>query len=125
MKKLLLAFLCLIALSECKKTSDNSPAPMQVQVSGLTAKTSLTLKVTIGSPSGTVILNVVNQFGNTSYNTSPVNPGDQLYIAYSTNIPDDLSGDGDGTLRFFYKGQSMGAAGGILTGSTHSTVPTP
>lgn len=99
---------------------------MQAVVSGLTTKTALSLKITTGSPSGTVILNIVNQFGNTTYTTtSPVSPGDQLYMTYSTNIPDDPAGDGDGTIKFVYNGGQMGAVGGILSGSIHETVPQP
>ena len=98
---------------------------MQVEVSGLTAKTSLYLKITDATQGNAVILNLENQFGNSTYNTSPVSPGDQLYMTYSTNIPDDAAGDGDGTIKFVYKGQSDGAVSGILSGSTHETVPTP
>jgi hypothetical protein len=124
MKKLMLLTLGLICVLACKK-SNTSPAPLQVVVSGLTSKTSLYLKITDATQSNAVILNLVNQFGNTTYNTPPVSPGDQLYMTYSTNIPDDLAGDGDGTIKFVYKGESDGTVGGILTGSTHETVPTP
>ena len=124
MKRLLPFMLGLICLSACKK-SNTVPAPLQVVVSGLTAKTSLYLKITDATQNNAVILNLVNQFGNNTYNTSPVSPGDQLYMTYSTNIPDDLAGDGDGTIKFIYKGESDGSAAGILTGSTHETVPTP
>src|SRR5665213_943333 len=92
----LLALLSLLVAS-CKKT-DRTPAPLQVEVSGLTTKTSLSIKVTNSTQGNTIVLNIINQFGNTTYSGSNVNPGDQLSIHVTANVNDNLAGDGDGSL---------------------------
>jgi len=122
----LLACLCFL-ISSCKKT-DRSPAPIQVQVSGLTTKTSLSIKITDLTQGNTVVLNIVNQFGNKTYTGSNVNPGDQLSIYVTANVNDNLAGDGDGTLIYLFKGKNMGAHGGQINiaGFTETeTVPEP
>ncbi|WP_179416200.1 hypothetical protein HDF19_10090 [Mucilaginibacter sp. E4BP6] len=126
MKKLIsIGLLCLLV--SCKKT-DYSPANFQVQVSGLTAKTSVSITVKDITENST-ILTVVNQFGNNTYNsTTEVHPGDQLSIMASSNVNDDVSGDGDGTLKYYFKGQQMGAHGGeigVFGFSENETVPQP
>lgn len=107
----LLALLCVI-LCGCKKSTTN-PTTLQVQVSGLTSKTSVTIKMV--NQNNLTVLNLANQFGNTTYTASPINVGDVLTITISTNIPDDTAGDGDGTVEFIYAGVDIGSAGGILT----------
>lgn len=124
----LFALLCLLLYS-CSKKSTPSSAPMQIQVSGLSSKTSLSLVVTDNSyGSQNIVLSISNQFGDQTYSTQPVNPGDQLYITFSTNIQDDQVGDGVGELKFFFKGEQMGGTGiaqGIIPGNIHETVPQP
>jgi len=107
---ILLGILCLFVLYGCKKKSN--PSSLQVQVENLTAKTAITIKIT--NQNNATILNVVNQFGNTTYTASPVNVGDMLTININTNVPDDLQGDGDGIVLFKYGGDEVGSIGGIL-----------
>lgn len=111
----------------CKK-KDVSPALLQVKVTGLTAKTSLSIRVT-DNTQNKVVLDISNQFGNNTYNSnSNVSPGDQLTIYCTANLNDNLDGDGDATLQYSFKGQSVGAHGGIIgrAGFTENeTVPTP
>jgi hypothetical protein len=121
-----LACLCLIGILGCKKSSDGTPssqAAVQVEVSGLTTKTALNLRITDVTMGNIVILDLSNKFGNTTYTTSKVNSVDHLIVVYSTNIPDDLQGDGDGTLSFSYKGIPLWTSGGILTGNTTLSIP--
>lgn len=127
MKKLILmAFICLIALA-CKKSNTDPQAPVQIVVTGLTAKTSVSIKVVDVTQGNTTPFNITNQFGNTTYSTAPVSPGDQLEISISTNInPDNLQGDGDGSFQYYFKGESMGAHAGIIGSFTQKeSVPMP
>jgi hypothetical protein len=127
--KTLVALLALnvLCLTACKKESNpvtkqptsppvtklDTAGGFQIQVSGLTAKTAVNLIVTDDQ---NLILNIKNGYGDTTYTTSAVKIGDPIIVSYSTNIADDLAGDGDGTIKFFYKGFTLGVVGGILTG---------
>jgi hypothetical protein len=110
------AFVCL--LTACSKKSDsNTPSDtLQVEVSGLTAKTSVSIQIT--NQKNITVLSVVNQFGNKTYNTDKVYSKDQLRIHYSANMKSDLDNNGVGTIKFLYKGQNIGASGGDLGGPT-------
>lgn len=125
MKKIsLLALICL--LFACKKSS-TAPSPIQVEVTGLTSKTTVSIKIVDMTKGNALIFNVTNQ-SNGTYTTSSVNTGDQITITATSNMNDDLAGDGDGTIALLYKGQNMGVHGGIIgiSGFTQNeTVPTP
>jgi len=117
--------LCLLA--SCKKSDSNSASTFQVQVSGLTAKTLVTLKVTDNTTNSTTLSET--SVSNGTYTSSQdVNYGDQLTITCNANVNDDASGDGDGTFKYFFKGDQMGAHGGqidIAGFTENETVPTP
>lgn len=122
MKKQVLT-LVLIALSlySCKKDKkDTTPSPLEITVTGLSDKTSLTLFV--DDQNNKRVLEVVNKFGNTTYNTQPVNSGDILKVRYNSNIASDAQNNGNGNLSFSYKGQNRGASGGNLNYPKGNTI---
>ncbi|MEO6849219.1 MAG: hypothetical protein ABI203_07810 [Mucilaginibacter sp.] len=124
--KVSLTVLTLALFCSCKK-KDVSPASVQVQVSGLTTKTSLSITVT-DNTKGIVVLSLINKFGNNTYSSSAVSPGDQLTIHITSNVDDNLAGDGDAQIKYFFKGDNFGAHGGQVNVSGFSqneTVPQP
>jgi len=127
MKKLLFLALIGLAMASCKKDQATKQAPVQIEVSGLTAKTSISLKVIDITSGNSIILDIKNQFANTTYSTIVVYPGDNLQIIGSTNIiPATLQNDGVATLKYSFNGQSMGGRGGSIgTFTDNVRVPTP
>lgn len=127
MKKLLFIALLGLSMVSCKKNQATTQAPVEIEVSGLTAKTSISLKVIDITSGNSTILNIVNQFGNTTYSTIVVFPDDNLQIIGSTNIiPSTLQNDGVATLKYSFNGQSMGGRGGAIGSFTDNVhVPTP
>ncbi len=126
---LTLALLCLLLIS-CKKNSQSPSTPdkIKIDVSGLTEKTSISIRITDDTEGGSTILLLTNQFGNNIYYSSSAFSGDAVKIYVTANIDDDLSGDGDGAIKFSFKGQSIGAHGGIIGKagfSLNTTLPNP
>lgn len=120
--KRLLFILIVLTVAGCKK-SDDSGFPLVASVSGMTSKTSITMKFVDNSSGGLTILIVTNQFGDQSFSTPNLKSGASIVVTYSTNIPDDKAGNGDGAIKFSYNGASVGAVGGILTGTTTVHIP--
>lgn len=127
MKKLLFLALIGLAMVSCKKSNTSVQAPVQIEVSGLTAKTSVSIKVVDVTNNSATILDVKNQFGNNTFSTIVVFPGDNLQIIGSTNIiPSNLQNDGVGSFKYSFNGQSIGARGGSIGSFTDNVhVPTP
>lgn len=114
MKNLLL-ITCLILplfLSGCKKDNEDDPTPLQVEVSGLTDLTSIYMQ--IDDQSNKRVLTLDNSFGNKTYNTEAVNQGDVLTVKYKANRTSDNANNGVGTIKFLYKGELLGSAGGQI-----------
>lgn len=126
MKKLLFLALLGLILFSCKKETANTQAPVQIDISGLTTKTSVSIKVIDITAGNATILDIKNQFGNTTYSTIVVFPGDNLQIIGSTNIiPSNLQNDGVGNFKYSFNGQSMGGHGGAIGSFTDNVhVPT-
>ena len=128
MKQILFSILLLGILSGCSKDSSTTgtnpeDAPLQVVVSELTDKTAVSITVT--NQNNVKILDIVNQFGNTTYNTEVVHSKDKLKVHYKCNIQSNSAGDGVGTITFLYKGENRGAAGVSGTIERDITVTIP
>jgi len=108
------AFICLLALCGCKKDSSSTLGSLDIQVSGLTDKTSISIVAT-KSTMNTPFYQITNQFGNKTYSTSPTAAiGDKITITVTSNVDDNLAGDGDGNVAFYYKGKNIGGHGGVI-----------
>jgi hypothetical protein len=109
-----LAFICLLALCGCKKDSSSTFGSLNIQVSGLTDKTSLSI-VASKSTMNTPFYSITNQFGNKTYTTpATLVIGDKVNITVTANVNDNLAGDGDGNVIFYYKGKNIGGHGGMI-----------
>jgi hypothetical protein len=105
--KFLIAALAAISLFGCKKSVTS--APFQVQVSGLTSITLITFSVK--NQNSVTILTETN-VNNGNYNSFiNVNVGDKLTITCTANLNDNIAGDGDGTLKYYFNGEQMGLMG--------------
>ena len=110
------AFICLLSLCGCKKdsTSSSTLGSLDIQVSGLTDKTSLNI-VAIKSTMNTPFYHITNRFGNKTYSTPATAAiGDKITITVTANVDDNLAGDGDGNVVFYFKGKNIGGHGGII-----------
>lgn len=121
MKKLLFALsISVFIFTGCKKDDptpefDLTSSPINVDVSGLTQQTSVYIKIINTTNNNEVILDLENKFGNTTYNSlDAVKSGDVLKIEYKSNIGTDTQGNGNGTLKFNYKGFNVLTAGGAI-----------
>jgi hypothetical protein len=112
-KNALMLVLLALSMHSCKKDKqDDNQNPLEIVVTGLTVKTSIT--IIADDQNNKRILEVSNKFGNATYKTAPVNSGDVLRIHYNSNLASDIQNNGNGNLSFYYKGQNRGAAGGNL-----------
>ncbi len=127
MKKVLLFAVIAFMLGSCKKSSQNYPTPLQIEVSDLTEKTSVSIKAINLTQSNITLLDIRNQFGNRTYPTAPVKVGDKIQITVSANIVvSNVQGDGVGTFKFTFEGRSAGAHGGQIGSFTITeTMPAP
>lgn len=126
MKKLILLSLLFLILASCKKAS-NTTGYFQVKVSGLTSITNVTFNVK-DNTQNLIVLSETNVSNGTYTSTQQVHSGDQMTITCHANVNDDLAGDGDGSLQFYFNGQLDGAHGGQINISGFSideTIPNP
>jgi hypothetical protein len=112
--KSLVPVIVLLPFIGCKKDSGNISAPIDITVSGLTAKTSISITAVDETESNKQVLQVTNQYGNTTYHTAIVSAGDKIKITVTANMDDNLQGDGDGSFQFMFKGRSVGGHSGQI-----------
>lgn len=127
MKKLILA-VAVLALFGCKKKDDvyvPDNNEFSVKITGLTANTALTMHISDVTQGNTTVLDFANKYGDTTYVTHNVTFGDKLYCTYTTNIPagQEVNGDGMGYIFFYFKGEKIGATGGLLRGTATVVLP--
>jgi hypothetical protein len=107
-----LAFILTLILAGCKKDESlPTESPIKVEVRELTTKTSVSIQI---ETKGKYILNLVDKFGNTTYESENASGGDVITVKIKANLPSDLQNNGNGTLIFSYKGKSFYTAGGAI-----------
>jgi hypothetical protein len=110
MKKQILIILISLLLLSCKKDKQQEPF-LYVKVSGLSAKTSIT--IIILDQNNRRVLEVINKFENTSYTGIPVYSKDVLRMYINSNVASDLEGNGNGNV-FLSVPKFSGSYGGNL-----------
>lgn len=118
MRKIIVFVAALVILSSCKKetSKESSIAALQIEVTGLSDKTALSLSVVNQKKES--IMSITEKYGNTTYETSPVSSGDVLNVHWSSNIASDAFKNGEGTLTYKFKGSTIGVSGGNLNYKT-------
>ncbi|WP_295716427.1 hypothetical protein [Mucilaginibacter sp.] len=124
-----LAFLCLMAFSGCKKSDSTPPTQtidppakidysianangLQLAVSNLTAKTSITIFVTDYNRPTDTLMKISNLYGNKSYYTKDVSKGQKCSIFINSNVVADVANNGTGIITFYYKSEILGINAG-------------
>lgn len=118
MKKLIFALLLPLALlSGCDKDDPTvQPSGLQINVTGLTANTRISIHVYKGAELISKLDNAYSaqMSGSLSYTTPAVNPGDVLNVKYKSDKAPASSGDGKADIKFLYKDQQIGSVSGDL-----------
>ncbi len=86
---------------------------MQINVSELSSQTLLTMSV-LDKNNGKMLLNLTNSNANTSYTVSPVAGGDSIIVAYSSNVVNQLGGNGIISVSFIYAGTASDGFSGEI-----------
>ena len=124
MKKLILLIPIALTIFGCgKKTIKPTPTvtnKLQIAVSGLTNKTSVTLL--LRNENFDTLLSVVNHFKDTTYTVTTVSPGQNVLFHYNSNMPADaVTNDGIGNIKLTFNGQQVENYGGSLNGTLGAT----
>jgi hypothetical protein len=114
-----IVFLIIIALAVIgcgKKVIKPTPTvinKLQISVSGLSSKTSITLLLRDGNLD--TIFSAVNHFGDTTYTITTVKPGQYILFHDNSNLEQNATtGDGIGTIKLIFNGTSIETFGGGL-----------